>query len=203
MRIGCVQEGGAVDVVLHKTIDKYGLDSEKVMANIQRMNPQKMALAIKMGQLDAAFMPEHWATMAEEFGFNMLVMSQDVWPDMQGSVLVVKADLLTNQPDVVKRLVKVLKKATDWINKEPADSAEIMARQLNAVGGNIFPTQMADVVAKLEITPAIVQRSMDRLDYTTGIDIVQVQATIDYMAGLGYISSSFNAAEILDLQFIK
>jgi NitT/TauT family transport system substrate-binding protein len=201
VRIGCVNEGGAVDVVLHKTIDKYGLDSRKVLANVQRMNPQKLALAVKMGQLDAAFMPEHWATMTEDFGFVMMLMSQDVWPDMQGSVLVVKDDLLNNDPDTVRKLVKVTKKATDWINAEPEDAAEVMARQLNAVGIDIFPAEIADVVAKLEITPETVLRSMQRLDYTTAIDVAEIQSTIDYVAGLGYIESSFSAEEILDLRF--
>ena len=98
IRLGCVREGGAVDVLMHRAIEKYGLDEAKVMANVQRMNPQKLALAVKMGQLDAAFMPEQWATMAEESGFEMMCLSQDIWPGMEGSVLVVKQDLLYNTP---------------------------------------------------------------------------------------------------------
>jgi len=58
IRIGCVREGGTVDVFLHKSIDKYHLDEGVVLKNIQRMNPPKQVLAIKMGQLDAAFLPE-------------------------------------------------------------------------------------------------------------------------------------------------
>jgi len=201
LRIGCVSEGGAVDVLMHKAIDKYNLDSDKVLANIQRMNPQKLALAAKMGQLDAAFMPEHWATMTEDFGFKMLLVSEDIWPDMQGSVLVVKADLLNTKPDTVKKLVKVSKKATDWINKEPEDSAEAMSRQLNTVGSNLFPAEISNLVDKLTISPEMILRSMKRLNYTTDIDTKEVQATIDYVKGLGYIKSSFNAGDILDLRF--
>lgn len=202
VKIGCVQEGGAVDAVFHKTMDKYGLDEEKVMANIQRMNPQKMALALKMGQLDAAFMPEHWATIAESFGYEMLILSQDVWPDMQGSVLAVKEDLLKEHPETVERLVKVAQKATDWINDNPRDSAESVSRQMNTVGSDIFPAEIADAVAKLEITPELVLVSMERLDYTTEIIVEEVQATIDYVAALGYITESFDAEDILDLRFI-
>ena len=93
IRLGCIREGGAVDVLMRKTIDKYNLDEDKVLANVQRMDPSKQVLAIKMGQLDAAFLPEQWATMTEEFGFSMLLTSQDIWPEMQGSVLVVKQEL--------------------------------------------------------------------------------------------------------------
>ena len=63
IRLGCVREGGAVDVLLHRTIDKYNLDEEKILSRIQRMNPPKQVMAIKMGQLDAAFLPEQWANI--------------------------------------------------------------------------------------------------------------------------------------------
>ncbi len=203
IRIGCVREGGAVDVFLNKTIDYYHLDEDKILNNIQRMNPPQQVLAIKTGQLDAAFLPEQWATMAEDLGFSMLLMSQDVWPEMQGSVLVVKQSLIDNHPEVVEKLVAVSQRATDWANKHPDEAAEIMARQLQVAGGGIFPAEVAEVAANLEITPEVVYQSMARLEYTLSIDPEIVQQTIDYLAQLGYIESSFPAEDILDLRFIE
>ena len=203
IRIGCVQVGTPNDALLHKTIDKYGLNQDKVVNNTQRMNPPAQVLAIKMGRLDAAFLPEHWATMTEEFGFKMLLTSQDLWPKMQGSVLVVKEDLINNHPEVVRRLIEVSKKATEWGNQHPREAAEVMARSLQAAMGGVFPADVAEVAAKLEITPEVLLRSMGRLEYTTDIDPKLVQQTIDYIAGLGYIKSSFNAEDILDLRFVK
>ena len=203
IRIGCVREGGAVDVLLHKTIDKYNLDEKKILNNIQRMNPPKQILAINTGQLDAAFLPEQWATMAEELGFKMLLMSQDIWSEMQGSVLVVKEELIRDHPEVVEKLVKISQKATDWINQHPQEAAEIVARQLQEAGGSLFPVEIADVATKTEITPEVLLRSMNRLEYTTDIDLAVIQDAIDYVAQLGYIRSSFKAGDILDLSFIK
>jgi NitT/TauT family transport system substrate-binding protein len=203
IRLGCVQEGGAVDVLMHKTIDKYGLDEEKVLANVQRMNPPKLVMAVKMGQLDAAFLPEQWATMAEESGFNMLLTSQDIWPNMQGSVLVVKQSLIDEHPEAVQKLVNVTQTATDWINEHPEEAAEIVASQLQAASGKVFPAEAAEVATQLEITPQVLLRSMGRLEYTTAIDPAEIQATIDYVATLGYIKSSFNAEDILDLSFLE
>ena len=203
IRLGCVREGGAVDVFLHKIIDAYDLDEGKVLANAQRMNPPKQVLAIKTGQLDAALLPEQWATMAEEMGFKMLVMSQDVWPDMQGSVLVVKEDLIEKSPASVRNLISVSQQATDWSNQNPAEAAEVVARQLQAAGSEVLPVEVADVSSSLAITPEVLLRSMRRLEYTTDIDPAMVQATIDYIASLGYIKSRFNAEEILDLRFLE
>jgi len=203
IRIGCVREGGAVDVLLRKTIDKYDLDEKKILNNIQRMNPPKQILAINTGQLDAALLPEQWATMAEDIGFKMLLMSQDVWPEMQGSVLVVKEELIRDHPEVVEKLVKISQRATDWINQYPQEAAEIVARQLQEAGGSLFPVEITDMATKTEITPEVLLRSMNRLEYTTDIDPVVLQEAIDYVARLGYIKSSFKAEDILDLSFIK
>jgi NitT/TauT family transport system substrate-binding protein len=202
IRLGCIREGGTVDVLMHKMIDKYNLDEDKILANVQRMDPSKQVLAIKMGQLDAGFLSEHWATMAEESGFNMLLTAQDIWPEMQGSVLVVKQELIDNHPEMVKRLVEATQKATDWLNKHPDEAAEIMARQLQASAGE-FPSDAPEGVSQLEITPEVMLKSMSRLDYTTAIDPTEVQTTIDYIATLGYIKKSFTAADILDLRFLE
>jgi NitT/TauT family transport system substrate-binding protein len=200
IRLGCVRECGAVDVLMHRTIDIYNLDEARILNNTQRMNPPTLVLAIKTGQLDAAFLPEQWATMAEELGFTMLLTSQDVWPDMQGSVLVVKQDLIDNHPEVVRKLVNVSQRATDWLNEHPAEAAEVVARQLQAAGGE---TEANEVITSLEITPEVLLRSMGRLEYTTDIDPDIVQDTIDYIASLGYIKNSFKAEDILDLSFLE
>jgi len=203
IRLGCVREGGAVDVLLHKIIDKYNLKEEKIISNIRRMSPPKQILAIQSGRLDAAFLPEQWATMAEDFGFRMLLMSQEVWPGMQGSVLVIKEELIRDHPEIVEKLVKISQKATDWINQHPQEAAEVMARQLQKAGGSLFPVEDADLVSKIEITAEVLLKSMNRLEYTININPLIVQETINYVANLGYIKSSFQAEDILDLSFIE
>jgi NitT/TauT family transport system substrate-binding protein len=203
IRLGCVREGGAVDVLMHRAIDYYNLDEDAILDRVQRMNPPTLVLALKTGQLDAAFLPEQWATMAEELGFEMLLASQDIWPEMQGSVLVVKQDLIDDHPQVVTKLVNVSQRATDWLNEHPEEAAEVVAGQLQASGGSVFPAEAAGVASELEITPEVLLRSMGRLEYTTDIDPEIIQETIDYIAGLGYINNSFNAEEILDLSFLE
>jgi len=203
IRIGCVREGGAVDTLLHKIIDRCSLDERRILNKVQRMNPPKQVLGIKMGQLDAAFLPEQWATMAEDLGFRMLLTSKDVWPDMQGSVLVVKEELINKAPGIVRRLVRVTQRATDWVNQHPDEAATIMARQFSVMGEKILPAKAADVAANLEITPEVLLRSMGRLEYTTSINPSTVQEMIDHIQHLGYIKKAFKAEDILDLRFLR
>lgn len=206
IKIGCVTEGGTVDVLLHKTIEKYNLNKNKVLNNIQRMNPPKQLLAIQMGKLDAAFLPEQWATMAENYKFNMLLMCQDIWPEMQGSVLIVKTELIEEYPDIVKKLIKVTEKATKWINKHPKESADILARQLSLIGEDVLSIESKIKKEDMDIikfNQATIFKSMSRLDYRTDIDEESIQDIINYLEKIGYIKENFNVNHILDLRFLE
>ena len=201
-RIGCVREGGAVDVVLHKTMDKYRLDAGKILKNLRRMNPPKQVLAISMGRLDAAFLPEQWATMAEDFGFEMLLTSEDVWPDMQGSVLVVKEELIQDNPEVVRRLVSVSKRATRWLNENRNSASIIVARQLSGTKREVLPSKGDKLTTAFDITPQIISRSMDRMVFTTDLDQRVVKDMINYITQLGYVKPGIKVQDILDMSFL-
>ena len=133
----------------------------------------------------------------------MLIKSQDLWPGMQGDVLVVRTELIRDNPDLVKRLVKVTQRATAWIKEHPDETAEIMAGQLQVAGEKVFPAKEAEITMNLEVTPEIMSRSMDRVEYSTNIDPGVVQQTIDHMVKLGYIKEGSKAADILDLRYLQ
>ena len=203
IRIGCTREGSPTDALLHKVIEKYHLDRDKILKKVRRMNPPKQLLALKMGQLDAGMLCEQYPTMAEELGFKVLLTAQDLWPDMQGSVLVVMEDLIRDHPEIVKKLVKVTEQSTQWLNNHPEDAARIVASELSIIEERIFPIKAAKVTTKLEITPETMLKSLTkRLDCTTEIDPEEIQNTIDYMVKLGYIKKGFNAEKILYLRWL-
>jgi NitT/TauT family transport system substrate-binding protein len=203
IRIGCVREGGATDVLLRRMMDKYHLQREKILSKIRRMNPPKQVLAIRSGHLDAAVLPEHHASMAEGFGFKMILTSKDVWPSMQGSVLAVKENLIRDRQELVQRIVKVCQRATRWINEHPDEAAELVARRLQVTAERVFPLDKALMASEFTITRQDMARSMSRLFYSTAIDPRMVQNTIDYLLALGYIRKEIRAEDILDLRYVR
>lgn len=197
IKIGCVKEGGAADILLQKIIGYYGLDREKVLGNVLRMDPAKQIMAVATGQLDAVVVPEHFASIAEQkLGFQMLVKSQDVWPQMQGSVLIVTDKLLQEDPKKVKDLLEITSLATDYINESLSAVAEILAEKLNA-----FPVDLQELAGDdsrdFAVTPELVASSMANLEYTTQTEQAEIQEVIDFMQQLGYIKESFSASDIL------
>jgi len=204
IRIGCSREGSPTDAILHKAIETYVLDKQTVTANIQRMNPPKQLMALKTGQLDAAVVPEQYPSMAENLGFKVLLRAQDLWSDMQGSVLVVTDDLIQNHPDIVEKLVKVTRFSTDWINQHPKEASEIIASQLNNTGTTIFPEKAAKLNSQFTVTPEVMETSLIKgLKYSTDIWPSDVDETIAYMVNLGYIKNTFDSSRILDLRWLS
>jgi NitT/TauT family transport system substrate-binding protein len=201
--LGCSREGSPLDCLLHKMIDKYRLDEDKILNKVQRMPPPNVLLALKMGQLDAGFCCEQFPTMGEELGLKELLMAQDVWPEMQGSVLIVTDDLLRDHPEIVKKLVKITQRGIQYIHEHPEEAATIVAGELTIAGKEVLPLKIGEVAAELEITPEVILRSLTtKMECTTTIDPKMVQGEIDYLAELGYIKR-FNAEDILDLRFLE
>jgi len=118
-------------------------------------------------------------------------------------VLVVHTELLEKNLELVRKLVMVTRRATTWINEHPKESAEIMSEQLQAAGEKIFLSREAETTANLEITPGVILRSMDRIEYTMDIDPEVIQETMGYMVELGYLKEGIEAVEILDLSYLK
>ena len=205
IRIGCSREGSPVDALLHKMIEKYHLDKKQILKKVRRMNSPRLLLALKTGQLDAAFICEQFPTMAEELGFKVFLTAEDLWPDMQGSVLVVREELIKEYPDIVKKLVKVTERATQFINSHPEDAAEIVAGGLQVAGENIFPVKAINAASKLVITPPSIFKSLTvRLINTTDIDPEEIRKTIDTCMELEYIKEAFKAEDFIELtEFIR
>ena len=204
IRIGCTREGSPPDALLHKMIEKYELDKKQILKKVRRMNPPKLLLALKMGQLDAAFICEQFPSMAEGLGLRVFLTAEGLWPDMQGSVLVVREELLEERPDIVEKLVKVTKRATQFVNKHPEEAAEIVAKGLQITGEKIFPIKAVGAASKLAITPLPILKSLTaRLVNTTDIRPKEIQEAIDVCMELGYIKEPFKAESFIDLRFIE
>jgi len=203
VRVGCVREGGAADLVMNRLIDRFELDRKTMLDKVLRMNPPKLLIAIQAGRLDAAILPEQWASMAEDLGFRMVISAKDIWPGMQGSVLVVKEELIRERPELVASLININYDATVWINSNFERAAETVSRMLSITGNNGFSAEFATVLPRPAIDPKTMLRSMRRLHYTTAFSAADVQPVIAYAAKLGYIKRSFAAEDIIETRFVR
>lgn len=203
IQVGCLGAGTAVDTVMHKTMERYNLDKQNILSKTRRMNPAKAIFAVKAKQLDAVFLPEHWLTLTENYGFSVMHTARDVWADMIGSVLIAKNTLIQNNPSVVGKIVNATREATAYMNHHPEESAQIAAHYLSFESQKAPLVEVFDNQNDLMVTNASIARSMKNLDYLNSIDRKIVQETIDKAAHLGNIRQSFPADAMLDVQFLE
>jgi len=203
IRIGCAREGSPVDILLHKMIEKYRLDRGKILPKVRRMPPPKLLLALKLGRLDASFCSEQFPSMGEKLGFKELIRAPDLWPNMQGSVLAVRQDLIERHPEVVRKLIRITRRGIDYIKNNPEDAARIVAHELTITSLDVFPSEISGRLEELQITPEVIRRSLSKkMINTILIDPKMIQETINYMAKLGYLRGGvFPCEQILDLRF--
>lgn len=198
IKIGCVREGGATDVFLHKILEYYSLEKDKVLPNVQRMDPAKQVMALKAQKLDAILVPEHFATLASErLDFKLLIRAQDVWPQMQGSVLVVTDKLLRDNPRAVSQLEEITSRATRYINENKKEAAASVAERLNLFLGMTELKDRSGDLALFQVDSTMIYRSFSNASYDTSVEEAEVQKVIDMLYRLGYIKESFAAKEIL------
>lgn len=190
-------KGTTTDFLEMLLMEKENLNSEKILANTVRMNAAKQLMALRNDKVDAVFVPEHFATLAASFpGMKMLLSSTDIWPDMQGSVLVVTEDLLKNDPQTVKKLKEINEISIKLMNEKPQEAATIVSQSLN-INQTIVKEETQSPEANLEVTPEIVAESLTNLGLTSDISIQEIQIIIDKMYALGYIKEAFDAKEIM------
>ena len=197
-KIGCVREGGMTDLFLKYTIRKFNITD----VEIRRMNPPKLIITLITGQIDVAFLPEHYATLAESYGFNCIATSQEIWPNMLGSVLVVKEDLIDNNPELVKKLVEINDRGIDLAKKSPNDASILVTSQLKisnplGVDESIIAPQIA------ELDHHIVKKSMANIDYTNHVEDRDIQEYIDFLRVLGYVETDLKPEDLFDMRFIN
>ncbi|MCG0279004.1 MAG: ABC transporter substrate-binding protein [Thermanaeromonas sp.] len=197
VKIATMQPGATTDLLFNLLIKQKGLDQEKVLSHTVRMNPAKQLLALRSGKVDAIFAPEHFATLAAQLsGMKILAKSQDIWPNMQGSVLIVTDNFLKEHPGAVKKLISLNKRATEFINSHGEETANIVAQSLNQYQ-NTVKEEMSSPEADISVTPVVVKESMSNLDYSPDLDAQEIQKIIDLMYSYGYLKKQIKAEEVL------
>jgi NitT/TauT family transport system substrate-binding protein len=203
IKIAAPRPGSPVDLFMNKLILEKNLNKDVILNKLLRMSPPKVLMALRTGKIQAGFCCEQFPSMAEDEGFKIIASAKDVWPGMQGSVLAVKQDLIDKSPELVEKLVKIIKKGLEYIHSNPDDACRLTALSLSAVSEHIFPKNPGFDLAALQIKPEVIKKSLfNQMECTPAIDPLQVQKSIDFMAELGYIEP-FKAAEILDLRFLN
>ncbi|WPQ66055.1 ABC transporter substrate-binding protein [Chitinophaga sancti] len=113
--------------VLLKLLEKQGLSPDDLQ--FVPLPPPDMPTALAAKAIDGYFVGEPFCAKAEKEGIGkVLYYARDIWPNFISCVLVVHEDLINNQPEVVKELVRGIAESGAWAEIHRADAAKIISR---------------------------------------------------------------------------
>ncbi|MCC7571872.1 MAG: ABC transporter substrate-binding protein [Candidatus Methanofastidiosum sp.] len=128
-KIGTFPPGSIQDMVLKKWLQDNGVDISKV--DIKAMGPGDASIALTAKQVDAVFLPHPSPAVLEiEGNGKSVVKSGEMWPGHACCVLLVSGKLIRENPELVKEIINIHIKATEYIAENPEESAEIASRKL-------------------------------------------------------------------------
>lgn len=142
--------GSGVLIAIRKMCDELGVDISKI--TFVNLAPADQVAALEKGDIDAMACWEPWAGKAVELGGTFLFSgSKANLPEKQGDVnwmnfhttLQVTDDFLAKNPETLKAFLRALKDATEFVNNNRDEAADILSKELN-----IDKASLLDIMSK-------------------------------------------------------
>jgi NitT/TauT family transport system substrate-binding protein len=120
--------GSIQHTVLSKWFLDNGIDPEGDV-DMKAMTPSDAATAIGAKNVDAVFLPSPYPAIIEMDGNGVIVeWSGDIWPNHACCCVVARGEMIREQPEMLKQIIKTHIRATEYAIEHPEEAAEIFAK---------------------------------------------------------------------------
>jgi NitT/TauT family transport system substrate-binding protein len=140
---------------LRRLLAKNGLSIDSIQ--LVEMQPPDMAAALQNGSLDAYFVGEPFAARSIRAGVgNVVTYVEEIWPRFMCNLMIVREDLIRDEPEVVTRLVEGAIRSGYWVKNHKNEAAKLASRSWG---------HDPELILYAMNTPA------DRVQFTLGIPV--------------------------------
>jgi NitT/TauT family transport system substrate-binding protein len=144
-KIATPQLGNTQDVAVRAWLGAQGFKTNSQGGGDVSVVPQENAQTLeqfKSGAISGAWVPEPWATrLVQEGGGKVLLDERTLWPGGQfvTTHLIVRTKFAAEHPDVVEKLLQGHLKATEFVNREPAEAQAVVNAGILRITGKAIP----------------------------------------------------------------
>ncbi len=175
------QLGGTQDVSLRHFLAANGLRSRDKggTVNVLPMANADILTQFKRGALDAAWVPEPWASRLQtEAGAKTAVDERALWPGgrFTTTVLVARRAFMDQHPNVVRDLVRAHAQTVAWMVAHPGEAQTIANAQLKKLSGK-------------PLKDAVLKEAWSHLAFTTDPGAASIQAFAEAARDAGYLKT--------------
>jgi NitT/TauT family transport system substrate-binding protein len=126
--VGSLNPGGLVDTLLRKVIVQSGFSPERDFILLNMGGTPERYAALKSGTLAASMLSAPHSLHAEKEGFTRIAVTRD-YVDVPGTALVLHADKIKKQPEMIKRFLRATLRAINFIRENRADTTQRIIRE--------------------------------------------------------------------------
>jgi NitT/TauT family transport system substrate-binding protein len=130
LKIATFPPGSIQDTIFRKWLKDNGLNPEKDL-EIVPMGPGDAISAIKAKAVDGAFLPHPAPAIIElEKSGKMVIASGEMWPEHACCALLASKKLIEEYPELLKQIIKIHIKATEYAITHKEEAAKIYAKRM-------------------------------------------------------------------------
>ncbi|WP_195974766.1 ABC transporter substrate-binding protein [Hydrogeniiclostridium mannosilyticum] len=193
--IAVPQFGNTQHLCLLNLLSTNGLNTFEKGGNvkiIESSNPDTKTLMDK-GDIDAALVPEPWATrLVKEIGVNILLNSDQVWDDGDYStaVIIVSTKFYEKNKELVKQFLKTHIEITEYINEHPEDAMVKINDKIGELTGSKLDTD-------------VLQSSFKNMVVTYDPSVLSIDKFMTIYQNEGFVKTIPNKDKIYDFELLN
>ncbi len=180
--IGSLNPGGLVDTLLRKVIVQSGMSPERDFIILNMGGTPERYAALKSGSIAASMLSAPHSLRAEKEGFTRIAATRD-YVDVPGTGLVVHADKVKKQPNMMKRFLRATLRAMNYIRENRVDTTQMIVREFG----------MDQEVAGLAYKQLLELLSTDGKNRVEGYQLL-----VDFARAGQKLDRAINAAQFVD-----
>lgn len=176
-----VSSNTILDYLMTKLLKSKSNQTESIKQIEIKSIPIRLQMLLS-GQVPAAMLPEPLVTLAEQKGCKVLI--DDAGANASATVLVFNERFLTDYPDVVKKFLAAVEKASQYTNRHRDEVRSIMNRECRVPD----PLQKTFPIPEFrKLTTPDYNQVMDVYQWLRGKKIIKTEMTFKQMVGDGYL----------------
>ncbi|WP_010647897.1 ABC transporter substrate-binding protein [Oceanobacillus massiliensis] len=190
-KVGCTHD------VQFETLmsEEYNMTSDRTGGEMKHVTgePATYHSMFESGKVDAATVPEPWASVIEEEGSGkVLIDSPDVayGETLPAAVFVTSQDLVDTNPELVQKIVDGHKQATEFIEENPEEAKTIASEKIEEITGQA-------------LSASVIDRAWERINFTYEVDSSVLQDFADSSFELEFLKEKPNLDGLVNSSFIE
>lgn len=174
-------------LVIRKLMEDQGVGENEI--RFIEVPPPDMPAALETGAIDAYFVGEPHAAKAELAGTGrVLYHAKDIWPNFISCVLVVTDELIKEEPELVRDLVRGIAESGEWAETHRLEAAKVVA-----------PYYRQDE----KLLKYVLTQPPDRVSYVTLVpEDEELKKIMDMALKVGVIDKRVEMKDMIDRSFI-